>query len=94
MKKHNDGNQITYLTLQTVAITFATTTTPEYVDLNLWRFPVSSYIPPVKQCYKCLRYGHYAKLYKNSTRSQNHNYKDCTLKDKPLVIFIKCFWAK
>lgn len=87
MKKHNDGNQISYLPLQTVAITFATTTTPEYVDLNLWRFPVSSYIPPVKQCYNCLRYGHYAKLCKNSTRcsicAQNHNYKDCILKDKP-----------
>lgn len=66
----------------TVTITFAASVLPEYLDIGGWRHNVTPYIPPVKQCYRCLRYGHLAKFCKNSERCSickgEHNYKTCT----------------
>lgn len=65
----------------TVAVTFAATQLPQYVHLDSWRHEVSPFIPPVKQCLQCLRYGHIAKFCKNSVKcsicTENHNFKEC-----------------
>lgn len=77
--------------LQTVAITFATSVLPDYVDLDGWRHDISAYVPPVKQCFRCLRYGHLAKFCKNSERcsicKEDHSYKVC----KTPIEQAKCF---
>lgn len=69
---------------QTVAITFASCMAlPDFVYIKMWRFPVHKYIPPIKQCFKCLRYGHLAKYCHNSQRcsicAENHKYTDCSV---------------
>lgn len=82
MRRIKDGNGVpTLLPTQTVAVTFASTQLPEYVCLDHWRHEVNLYIPPVKQCLKCLRYGHIAKFCRNteicSICTENHNFKEC-----------------
>lgn len=72
---------------QTIAVTFAATQLPDYVDMDGWRHNVSQYVPPVKQCYRCLRYGHISKFCKNEEKcsicNNNHNFKVCaTPKEK------------
>lgn len=68
---------------KTVSITFSCPVLPESVDLNSWRFEVRPYIPPVKQCLRCLRYGHIAKYCKNAERcsicGEGHNFKSCQI---------------
>lgn len=75
-----DGS-ISFAPTQTVAVTFAATQLPEYVLLDAWRHEVKPYVPPVKQCLRCMRFGHIAKFCKNaevcSICSGNHNYKNC-----------------
>lgn len=83
MRKKEVDNKFILQPTTTVSITFATTVLPESIDLNLWRFPVSPYIPPVKQCFHCLRFGHLAKFCKNALKcsicGNSHNYKDCNI---------------
>lgn len=78
--KSEDGS-IHLQPTKTVSITFSCPILPESVDLNSWLFEVRQYIPPVKQCLRCLRYGHIAKYCKNSERCSicggSHCYKDC-----------------
>lgn len=80
---------------QTVTITFASSTTlPDYVYLKMWRIPVLPYIPPVKQCFKCLRYGHLAKFCKNAQRcsicTEGHSFKECQVSvDKAICVHCK-----
>lgn len=66
---------------QTIAVTFASTQLPDCIYLDSWRHEVSQYIPPVKQCLKCLRFGHIATYCKNSEKcsicTENHNYRQC-----------------
>jgi hypothetical protein len=86
-----DGGGFTREPTQTIAITFAATVLPDYVDLDGWRHNITPYIPPVKQCYRCLRYGHISKFCKNAERcsicNNNHNYKDCSVsKDKAVCV--------
>lgn len=75
-----DGST-SFVPTQTVAVTFAATQLPEYVLLDAWRHEVKPYVPPVKQCLRCMRFGHIAKYCKNaevcSICSENHNYKNC-----------------
>ncbi|XP_059060447.1 uncharacterized protein LOC131853545 [Achroia grisella] len=77
-----DDNTFTMQPTKTVSITFSCPVLPDTVDLNSWRFVVRPYIPPVKQCLKCLRYGHIAKFCKNAERcsvcGNNHNFKNCS----------------
>ncbi|XP_028174629.1 uncharacterized protein LOC114363178 [Ostrinia furnacalis] len=78
----NEGGSVSYQPTQTVAVTFASTELPQYVYLDSWRHEVSVYVPPVKQCLHCLKFGHIAKYCKNaevcSVCTQNHNFKNCT----------------
>lgn len=66
---------------QTVAVTFASVQLPEYVTLDHWRHEVGIYIPPVKQCLRCMKFGHIAKYCKNnevcSICAEPHNFKNC-----------------
>lgn len=68
---------------QTVSITFSCPVLPDSIDLNSWRFTVRPYIPPIKQCLRCLRYGHIGKFCKNAERcsvcGENHNFRTCTV---------------
>lgn len=77
-----EGGEVSFQPTQTVAVTFASTQLPEYVYLDSWRHEVKIYIPPVKQCLKCLRYGHIAKFCRNdevcSICTLKHNFKNCT----------------
>ncbi|KAM3956543.1 uncharacterized protein ACR2FA_009451 [Aphomia sociella] len=79
----DDHGVINLQPTKTVSITFSCPVLPESVDLNSWRFEVSQYVPPVKQCLRCLRYGHIGKFCKNSERcsicSGPHNFRNCTI---------------
>lgn len=77
--------------LNTVAVTFATTTLPQYVYINLFRYEVHTYIPPLIQCYKCLKFNHSAKVCRGiqmcSSCAGQHSYKEC---DVDTIICINC----
>ncbi|XP_049867244.1 uncharacterized protein LOC126367659 [Pectinophora gossypiella] len=81
----NDMGAVSYQPTQTVAVTFASTVLPEYVYLDHWRHEVNLYIAPVKQCLRCMRYGHIAKFCKNaevcSICTENHSYRSCQTKN-------------
>lgn len=81
MRRITENGEIKFIPTKTISITFSCPILPESVDLNSWRFEVRQYIPPVKQCLKCLRYGHIAKFCKNSQRcsicGEGHNFKEC-----------------
>lgn len=47
-----------HINLQTCVLTFASQSVPHYVYLHGTRCEVTQYVPPVKMCYHCLRYGH------------------------------------
>ena len=84
MKRVRVENNSIFQPTQTVAITFASSTSlPDYVFLKMWRLPVLPFIPPVKQCYRCLRYDHLSKFCHNSERcsvcGEGHNFKDCQI---------------
>lgn len=80
----DEGGKVSFQPTQTVAVTFASTQLPEYVYLNHWRHEVSVYVPPVKQCLRCLRFGHIAKFCRNaevcSICTASHNFRACTVK--------------
>lgn len=82
----NMNGTISFQPTQTVAVTFASTQLPEYVCLDHWRHEVSQYVPPVKQCLRCMVYGHIAKYCKNSEIcsicTEKHNFKSCTVDPK------------
>lgn len=63
----NDGNQ-KLVDRQMVIVNFTGNIIPDKVRINLTYFPVEPYIQPVVQCFKCLRYGHTAKLCKSKTQ--------------------------
>lgn len=82
-KMRGEDGIVVFQPTQTVAVTFASTQLPEYVYLDSWRHEVKPYIPPVKQCLRCMRFGHLAKFCKNkevcSICSGEHNFKTCTI---------------
>lgn len=77
----SEGGAVTYDPTQTVAVTFASTELPQYVYLDSWRHEVSCYVPPVKQCLQCMKFGHIAKYCKNevvcSICTDKHSFKMC-----------------
>lgn len=82
MKKAKVDEKFQLVPTQSVAITFsASVSLPDYVYIKMWRLPVLPYIPPVKQCFKCLRFGHLAKFCHNSQRCSictgSHSFKEC-----------------
>lgn len=89
-KTVNDGRTSLEPT-KTVSITFSCPVLPDSVDLNSWRFELRPYIPPVKQCLRCLQFGHIAKFCKNTLRCsiclESHRYTECPTDSKNA----KCF---
>ena len=83
MRRVRTGGAVKFEPTQTVAVTFSATQLPDNVYLDHWRHEVNAYVPPVKQCLKCLRYGHIAKYCKNSEKcsicSESHNFRTCTI---------------
>lgn len=77
--------------LGTVAVTFAATTLPQYVYIQLFRYPVHTYIPPLVQCFKCLKFNHSAKVCRAvqmcSSCAGQHSYKEC---DVDTIMCINC----
>lgn len=94
MRRHKEEQEIIFTPTTTVALTFSCPVLPESVNLNSWLHKVSVYVPPVKQCLKCLRFGHIAKFCKNSEKcsicAENHNYKECQTEAKNA----KCYNCK
>lgn len=74
---------------QSVSVTFLTNVLPKYVYLDLYRFQVNEYVPPLMQCFKCFKYNHGAKICKGvqtcSICASNHHFLDCDSKN-----VIKC----
>lgn len=70
--------------LQTVSITFLSNVLPDNVQYDLFSYRVFEYIPPLQQCFKCMKFNHSAKICNGKQRcsicSGEHMYKDC---DKP-----------
>ncbi|XP_045490192.1 uncharacterized protein LOC123690586 [Pieris rapae] len=68
--------------LNTVSVTFVGTSLPQYVFLDKWRYRVYTYVPPLMQCFKCMKFRHNAKICRNdeicSRCSGAHSYKECT----------------
>lgn len=68
--------------LTTVSLTFVGTSLPQFVFLDSWRYRVYTYVPPLMQCFKCMRFRHNAKICRNeqvcSKCSGGHSYKECT----------------
>lgn len=52
------GDKIEYLPTSTIMITFEGVVLPRYISISYLSFPVTPYLPPVTQCYKCLIFGH------------------------------------
>ncbi|XP_063378256.1 uncharacterized protein LOC134665287 [Cydia fagiglandana] len=65
----------------TIAVTFAATTLPQYAYMQMYRYPIHMYIPPLLQCYKCLKFNHSARVCRGeqmcSACSGQHSYKEC-----------------
>lgn len=83
MRREKTEDNFILVPTKTVAVTFASTQMPEHIYLDNWRHEVSKYIPPVKQCLKCLRFGHIAKYCKNSQKcsicTESHHFKSCVI---------------
>lgn len=77
--------------LGTIAVTFAATTLPQYAYLQMFRYPIHTYIPPLLQCYKCLKFNHSAKVCRGeqmcSSCAGQHSYKEC---DVDGIVCINC----
>lgn len=77
--------------LGTIAITFATTILPQHVYLNMFRYKVHMYIPPLLQCYKCLKFNHSARVCRGeqmcSSCAGQHSYKECDVDE---IVCINC----
>lgn len=77
-KKQENGSS---KPLQTVLVTFLASTHPDHVTYEHIWMPVSEYIRPVLQCFKCYKFGHGSGACKAtqvcSTCSGSHFYKEC-----------------
>lgn len=77
--------------LGTIAVTFATTSLPQYAFIQMFRYPIHMYIPPLLQCYKCLKFNHSAKVCRGSqvcsSCAGQHSYKECDVEE---VTCINC----
>lgn len=71
--------------LNTVAVTFASTSLPQYAYIKLFRYEVRVYIPPLLQCFKCLKFNHSAKACRGeqhcSSCAGRHSYKECDVEE-------------
>ncbi|KAJ0169460.1 hypothetical protein K1T71_005583 [Dendrolimus kikuchii] len=70
--------------LQTVSITFLSNVLPDTVQYDLFSYRVFDYVPPLQQCYRCLKFNHSAKICNGKQRCSccggEHIYREC---DRP-----------
>lgn len=64
------SKQVSYVDRQMIIVTFLGNKIPDTVKMYLVRFNVESYVHPVVQCFKCLRYGHTHTQCKSKKRCQ------------------------
>lgn len=69
--------------LQTVLVTFLASTRPDHVTFEHIWMPVSEYVRPLLQCFKCYKFGHGSGACKStqicSICSAGHFYKECNM---------------
>lgn len=86
-----DG-QVEYRQLETCVLKFEGQILPNHIYLFGTRCEVSTYIPPVVQCFNCLRYGHMSKQCKSKQRcsrcQDSHAPKDCSA-SVPICLYCK-----
>lgn len=77
--------------LQTCLLTFDSQVLPEAVSIHGARCSVEPYVPSVRQCFNCLRYGHISKQCRSQTRCGKcggpHSMATCS---SPIIICIHC----
>lgn len=77
--------------LGTIAVTFAGTILPQHAYIQMFRYPVHLYIPPLLQCFKCLKFNHSAKVCRGeqmcSSCAGRHSYKECDVEE---IVCINC----
>lgn len=61
------GNKVA-VPKQWIVVTFSGMFLPEHIYVDYVRCPVETYVSPVMQCFKCLRYGHSSKLCRGKQR--------------------------
>lgn len=57
-RRVNKDNVISYEPTGTILFTFQGVRIPKEIKLYYLEFPIEMYVPPVTQCFRCLRYGH------------------------------------
>lgn len=80
-RKINNNGISEIIKLQTCVLKFEGQNLPQYVYIFGTRCEVNPYVPPVVQCYNCLRYGHMSRQCKSDTRctkcNEPHNVNEC-----------------
>lgn len=84
----NDGN-ISFLPTKLIKIYFKGSTLPEVIHPDGIQKKVRHFIPRIKRCLKCLRFGHLKDSSKGNTRcpkcTEEHELKDCKNQPAPCV---------
>lgn len=77
--------------LGTISVTFAATSLPQYAYIQMFRYPIHMYIPPLLQCFRCLKFNHSARVCRGeqmcSSCSGRHSYKECDVDE---IVCINC----
>lgn len=89
-KKSKENDEINFIKLGTVVLTFDSQTLPEYVYINGCRCKVEPYVSPVLQCYNCLRFNHTNKACKAKERcgrcGGEHQFKNCNSLESKCIL--------
>lgn len=90
-----DKEKSTYLPTTTIMITYQGQVAPQYAFLYRVRYQVDTYIPKVKLCTQCFRYGHLQSFCRSKPRcsycgAEEHHSNQCPDSQKPIKC-INCY---
>lgn len=85
---------VSYEPTGTVLFTFQGVLLPKYISFYHLEYPISTYVAPVTQCYKCLRYGHTRNNCKGKDRCFNCGSSDHVSDNNELSCTTTCFYCK